>query len=177
MEDQPEVKKTSFFSTLKQNFIYIVMFGAIILAIFYSQDNKTDESIVEGEDQGLEIAKPKFPLKYILSVGVTLLVFIIVMVLNSKSFSNDAKKTQPVQKSFVARQSKEDYEILKAETTRRELEKLYQSPNFKRMHDRKGDNPSNWIWQTKEKDKKVVYRDNESSGDERLSQITVSDDE
>jgi hypothetical protein len=168
------------FTSIKQNLIYIVMFGAIILAIFYSSDFNKSEVKLDGQenddniDVGL-VKKSKFPLQVIIVVSFVLVGFIFLMVSGSKQYVQEAKKETP-KKSFVGRMTKEEFETAKKENTRRELEKLMQTPQFKQMVEQKGDDPKNWIWQIREKEKKTVYRDRESSDDENLSQITVSDD-
>ena len=46
------------------------------------------------------------------------------------------------------------------------------------MAEQKGDKQENWVWQTKEKEKKTVWRDRDQSDEDidNLSQITISDD-
>jgi len=156
-------------SFIKQNIIYALMFFAIISAILFS--NYFDQNVEKNK------VEMKIPYKEILIIAAIIFIFIIVMITRSNSYLKEVSKPIPV-KSFTERLSKEEYEKVKKETTERELAKLMHNPKFRQMVDEKGDDPKNWIWQTKEKEKKTVWRDEESCDeDEHLSQITVSDDD
>jgi hypothetical protein len=150
------------------------MLVAILVAVFFT----TGEGISDNSKDGNldESKKYKMPLKVIIMVGSVLILFIIYMVYSSKSYMEQAKKGNP-QVSYTSRVSKQEYESITKEATEREIEKLMRNPKFQKMVEEKGDEPKNWIWQTKEKEKKTVYRDRESSCDEdNLSEITLSDD-
>jgi len=43
-----------------------------------------------------------------------------------------------------------DYSTVTSEVTRRELRKLYKSPEYKKMFDRKGPDVSEWNWQMRD---------------------------
>jgi hypothetical protein len=166
-----------FFTFIKQNLIYCIMFVAIVIALFYNFQNQDNTQINENK----KIEKSNFPLKAIILSAVVAITFIIFMIFSSKQFEETSKKpinTQTTEKQFVNKVYKGEFKKIAEDTTQRELDKLYSNPKFRTMLEKKGDKVENWVWQTKEKEKKVVYRDRESSDeDDHLSQITISDDE
>ena len=167
-------KETGLFSVLRRNCIYILMFLAIISVLLFKSFFIQEEEIsINSENK-----ENSSPLKIILIIGGALLFFIVFMIFDSKSFERKALRNQPEQKAFATQVTSEKFNESAKETTRRELDKLYQSEEFKRMQRSKGNNPESWNWQVKEKSKKVVYRDNNEScsEDDDLSQITLSDD-
>ena len=184
MADSEKRNKNSeqggFFTFIKQNLIYFIMLIAIIIALFFNFQN--EENIQINENKNIEkIEKSKLPFKAIILSAVVVITFIIFMIFSSKQFEETSKKpinTQTTEKQFVNKVSKREFKKITEETTQRELDKLYSNPKFRTMVEKKGDKIENWVWQTKEKEKKVVYRDRESSDeDDHLSQITISDDE
>ncbi len=166
--DSNEENKSGF---LKQNFVYIAMVVILVGAIIYSgQHSETQEE---------EQTKPKFPLKFIVVVLVVLSVFIFLMVTSSKTFEKEAKRAVPKQKFYTQRLTKDEFEQETKDVTQRELQKLYENNKFNQMLKEKGNKQAEWVWQTKEKEKKVVFRENahdEEDDDDNLSQITLSDD-
>jgi hypothetical protein len=171
---QPE--ETGLISLMRRNCIYILMFLAIISVLFFKSFFIQEEEILVNSEK----LENSHPLKIILIIGGALLFFIIFMIFDSKSFEKKALRSQQetFTKAFATQVTQEKYNESKRETTRKELEKLYQSDEFKKMQRSKGNNPESWNWQVKEKSKKVVYRDNNEScsEDDDLSQITLSDD-
>lgn len=163
-ENENEKQEQSKIKTILSNFVYLIMLLGIIIAIIYGKD------FISSNEEN----KKRFPLFIIVICALVLVIFIVLMVSSAKEFPDEQKKErQPV---FVERISKEDYEREKEEFTRREVEKLYRSKQFNEMKKEKGDNKENWIWQSREKAKKTVWRENENSEDcDNLSQITLSD--
>jgi hypothetical protein len=149
--------------TLKSNLIYIVMGIVILLALYLRnlpfQDTKLQD------------------LKYILLIIIIVVAgFFYVAMQDKNQFQIDAAKPQPT-KQFARQLTTSDYERIKRETTEREKQKLYESPAFKKMMNAKGNDESKWIWQTREKEKKTIYRDQEESDDESLSKVTITSDD
>lgn len=75
---------------------------------------------------------------------------------------------------YLIRQSSYQYEQLREYHTKRELDKLYNSEQFRRMRQDKGDNITNWNWQLKEKEMKDVYRE-KGTESEDISHLSLSD--
>jgi len=184
--EKKENENKGIFSTVKYNILYFLMFVALIASIYYDYFNK-EKSISESslneqnmnEGNTSQIEEKKIPLTSILIAGSVLIVFIVINVLTSKDFVRDAVKQEASnQKSFTSRITKEEYERSTKETTSRELQKLINDPRYSKMIKEKGTDPINWVWQTKEKEKKTVWRENNNNSDDEddLSQITLSDD-
>ncbi len=157
------------FQTIKTNFIYIIMAISIIISMIYDYMNKNELKQVE-EDRII----PKSTMLHLIALGgVVVIVVIIQMIRGSQDFQKEAFKKTKVPKSHVLNKvNSEEYKKITNDTTRKELEKLYNSTAFKNKLREKGEKPENWNWQLKEKSEKVVYRDHESSNeDEDLSHI------
>jgi hypothetical protein len=167
-ENNRKDNKTGIFQILKDNLIYIIMAFILLAAIYYSTQN-SEESNMDG-------SKLMFYLKVILVVLIVGGIFVFLNVSGARSFEQEAKNTKPRMKHYTQKKTREEYEREKQSVTEKELQKLYQSDKFRNMVREKGNDKAEWVWQTKEKEKKVVFRENESCDeDEHLSQITVSD--
>jgi heme/copper-type cytochrome/quinol oxidase subunit 2 len=169
--------KNGIFQTFKQNFIYIVMFFSIVGAIYY---NYTTQEVEGENEQDNTNPNKKISFRVIIASLVVIVTFIIFMVMNSKSFEESAKRPDPTaEKSYVNKLTTQQYNKITENTTKKELEKLFSDPKFKKMYEQKGNKPENWVWQTKEKEKKTVWRDREESDEDidNLSQITISEDD
>ena len=136
------------------------------------QDNKTKETV--------ENLKNKIPtnVKIILVTLVlsSLVILIFFISKDSKTYqSYEKKKLQQAEKnkiSFVSNPiSKKDFEKEAKSATEIELEKLKQNPKYQKMLEEKGTNKENWVWQTREKEKKDVWREEEESNSEGLDSI------
>lgn len=173
-----ERNEEGLFATIKKNILYVFMVVAVIIAILYSNglpENKKEKDINTDIDTS-EVKSSNSILKILAIVLVIGGAFIYFMISGHQDYIKQAQKGSE-EKSFVSRLSKEDYSKITEDTTKRELEKLMTNPKFKEMLGKKGDDPKNWIWQTRDKEKRVVYRDRESSDEEdNLSQLTISDD-
>jgi hypothetical protein len=150
---------------IKSNLLYIFMFIFLIGAIVYQFFNKTEEHT--GEDN-----KPKNTTTlYVKIIGgsIVLICFLIFVIKSTKDFQNTEEVPE---KSPVAHISKDEYKRQADEVTKRELEKLKQSEQYKKFVESKSGNGAQ-NWQETEKDKKVVYRDGPESddSDEDLSHI------
>jgi hypothetical protein len=176
---RPDKKRENIFLHVVKNYlIYVIMAASIGAAIFFSEFLKEEfsENIIK---YAKNKNRKKFYLPTILMVIAILIIFIGYAVKGSKEFkkTEEKKMAEARPKTYVKKLSKEEYEKVKAETTQRELQKLYENPKFKRLLNERGTDSKNWTWQTKEKEKKVVYRDNDNSEDiSDLSKITISDD-
>ena len=170
-----------FLYSIKNYLIYIIMAAAIITMMFFSEFVREEAHIIEEEIHKFtdKEMKKKLILPIILIVVVILIIFIVSSVRGSKNFIQTQEKKQIDQsrKTFVKRLTGEEYERSKEETTQKELQKLYENQKFKKLLNERGSDSKKWAWQSREKDKRVVYRENEDSEDiDRLSQITLSDD-
>lgn len=183
-EQRVEIPKRGIFSVIRNNFIYFAMVAAIIGSAFYGNfiNRKDPISSEEHYEQDridkLENEKSRFPFYTVIIILFFLLYFVCDLVKNSKTFQQEAARNVERKPIFTNRISREEFERQKKEITDRELQRLFQSPNFKSMSEKKGQDKKNWVWQTQEKEKRTVFRDRAESDDEndRLSQITVSDD-
>jgi len=88
--------------------------------------------------------------------------------------NEDEMENQIKSDPYLIRQSTHQYEQLRDYYTRRELDKLYNSDQFKQMRQEKGDNLTNWNWQMKEKATKDVYRE-KGTESEDISHLSLSD--
>ncbi len=158
----------STFQTIKSNIIYIIMLIAIIVSMVYDFINKTEKKTNDEER-----LIPKSTVLHLVALGgIILIIIIIQMVRGSQEFQKESIKNTKVPTSHVTnKMSGEQYKRVTEETTRKELEKLYNSTAFKQRLREKGEDVKNWNWQAKEKAEKTVYRDHESSEDEDLSHI------
>lgn len=159
----------STFQTIKTNFIYILMFIAIIASMIYDYINKKEEKVNNDEERLI----PKSTVLHLVALGgIILIVIVIQMIKGSKDFQKEAVRNTKVPRSHVVNKtSPDEFKRVTEETTRKELEKLYNSAAFKQKLREKGEDVKNWNWQAKEKAGQVVYRDHESSEDEDLSHI------
>jgi len=166
---------------IKHYLIYIIMASAIITMIFFSEFLKDGAHNNQEENNKLtdKEIKRKYILPIVLIVVVILILFIVFSVRGSKNFVQiqEKKLIDDRHKTYVKRMTQNEYERCKAETTQNELQKLYENSQFKKLYNERGNDTKKWTWQSREKDKRVVYRENEDSEDiDRLSQITLSDD-
>ena len=173
---------TTFMTSIYSNIWYLVMGVAILVAVFYQKVYSVEVPIVKSDldlsDNMIEVnsLNQKIPKPAIILIVVIILILLVVIIRNSKDFENQVKIQKTPTKYVAKRITKEEFDRQKNDTTKKEIEKLYNSPSFKRMLNQKGEDPKNWIWQTREKDKKVAFRDDVNSEDEaNLSQITLSD--
>lgn len=158
------------FSGFKQNLIYLIMFVLLIFS-YFNYGWPTEKHDHQYEE------KSKFSFKFALLCLIALVIFVFIMLTSARNFEKNAKVTTNAnQKNFVQRVSKEEYERQKQEVTQKELEKLYKSEQFRKMKNMKGERMSEWNWQTKENEKKVVFREDpiDDDEDEHLSQVDVS---
>jgi hypothetical protein len=180
-EQNVENPKPGFFGFIRNNFIYVIMVVGIIGSVFYHKDFIYQKQQIPGEDEEgttrlKEDAKSMFPYLTIVIICFFILYFVYDLVKNSKHFEKNARPgKKPV---YASRISKDEFERQRKEVTDRELNKLFQNQKFISLSEKKGNDKKNWVWQSKEKEKKTVFRDREDSEDEneRLSQITVSED-
>jgi len=164
---------------MRNYLVYIIMVVAIIAFIFISDDSP---KILEKLYKIINEPSKRLPtLAIALAVLSILIIFVGVAVSGSRKYKDTAdKKIKSLEaksnKTYVKQLTKEEYEIVKQETTKKELEKLYENPQFQRLLNERGTDSKKWAWQSREKEKRVIYRDNEDSEEiDHLSQITLSD--
>lgn len=153
------------------NFVVILMLSGIVYHFY----NKSQSDGRQEQPDKEKIVPREYTLYIIL--GVVLIIFCVFfqMISESKVYQKEAKVTKPIQKSYTKRMTTNEYNHIAEETTKKELDKLYQSREFQEMIKRKGTDPSNWVWQTKEKEKRTVWREDNDDDVSNLSQITLSD--
>lgn len=172
----PENKhEESFLRKLMVNALYTSMLVAVLIYLVekYFIHPITDSQ--EDKKSKHNLVPIQFLYYMIPIVLLIVTLFFYKMVEESKQYQKEAKVTKPVQKSFTNRISKEDYSKLTEEITRKEIEKLKQNPKFREMINQKGNNPANWVWQTQEKEKRTVWKEENDDDVENLSDITLSD--
>ena len=69
----------------------------------------------------------------------------------SQKYNNNLKRSYCVQTDM------ETYDKITRENTKREIEKLYETKQFKDMYFQKGENPKNWNWQSRERMQHSCY--------------------
>lgn len=166
---------------VKENFLFILMFLGIIGSMIKDFMDKAEIVIKDvGEfDPAHERIIPKSTL-----VHIALIAFLVVLTLLYKMFSESREFIQEAsygtpkrRKYFANRISPEEYNRQAAEMTRKEQEKLFRSAAYQRMLQEKGEDRKNWVWQTSEKQKKAVWKDNDDSEElDHLSKISMTDD-
>jgi hypothetical protein len=155
------------FQTIKTNVLYIAMLIILLVSLVY-------QFLQKPEDDGDQRPKKTMAFYVALFGGIFFIVTLVIyLIKNSKDFQKDAQDNPVVEKSPVARISKSEYQKQADETTKRELEKLMQSEKYKKMKESKGNDPKKYNWQTAEKEKRTIYRDNEDSdnSDDSLSKV------
>ena len=187
----------------KKNFIYLFMIIAIIVSIYHKytitenprvveeileQTTKTQEAttiqehLIQFWNKFLEF-KGTRNFKYTIFSTILLLIigFAWTIYKGKKSFAKEElKKKQLKQSTLFAEpiQDKSKYELITKETTKKEIEKLYENVKFKKMLNEKGETTENWNWQSREKAKRTVFREEKSdTSDEHMSQVDFSDNE
>ncbi len=97
------------------------------------------------------------------------------------SFAKEQEKKAKIQNEKVFAEPTKglnQYEMITKETTQKEVEKLFSSEKFKKMAEEKGEKVENWNWQSREKAKRTVFRDDKSdTSDEHMSQVDFSDND
>jgi hypothetical protein len=158
----------SIFQTIKSNLLYILMLIAIVISMVYDYIYKSE---VKHTDE--ERIIPKSTMIHLVALsGIIIIIVVIQMIRGSQDFQKEAVINVKVPESHAANKvNKEEFKKVTANTTKKELEKLYNSTAFKQKLREKGEDVKNWNWQAKEKAERVVYRDHESSEDEDLSYI------
>ena len=182
------------------------MILAIILSYVYRNDsgkdnvnqteiNSSDENMQESQNLSfleyyLNLFKRAFNsfktspyFRYILLGLICLIVggFVWSISKGKISFAKEQEKKAKIQeeKSYVEPiRSKTTYDVITKETTQKEVEKLFNSEKFKKMAEEKGENIENWNWQSREKTKRTIFREDKSdTSDEHMSQVDFSDND
>lgn len=162
---------------------------------FFNKTNVTIDTIINDDaNKKIPILEEEndyvmdFKKKYIYPNYWTLLfIFVSTIIIIFILFANYLKEEQSIfmkneiemedqirSDPYLIKQSTYQYEQLRDYYTRRELEKLYNSEQFRKMRQEKGDNLINWNWQMKEKAMKDVYRE-KGTESEDISHLSLSD--
>jgi len=190
----------------KRNIIYVVMILAIIISFLYRHESNKETVILNdgvdleqnensGENigfftyyyntfkTGLNDFRKSSYYRYVL-LGMVCLVlggFIWGVSKGKISFAKEQEKKAKIQNEKVFAEpikSVNQYEMITKETTQKEVEKLFSSEKFKKMAEEKGEKVENWNWQSREKSKRTVFRDDKSdTSDEHMSQVDFSDND
>jgi hypothetical protein len=169
------VKKESFLRKLKKNFLYIFMLIAVVTSLILEIYNKNLK-----EENGIEVTvneKTNFLPKYTIGLIVASIIgFIAIMAKNSKDYQEQSRREQKDFVRYVEPVPREEYQKITEEVTKKELDKLYQSPDFKKMLAEKGRDQKNWAWQSREKEGKAAWREEESDDSIDLSKSNADDE-
>jgi hypothetical protein len=140
------------------------------------EDNNSNE--IHNKSQSWK-EKISFKTKLIITAIVIMLLGIFFFFITKENKNQQKKaiissdKPEPC-KIFAANatSSMKKYQEQTMTTTQIELEKLKNNPKYQEMLRQKGSDKKNWVWQTAEKEKKTVWKDDgESSNSEGLSEI------
>lgn len=112
-------------------------------------------------------------------LGIMVYIYFTILKKSSEDYFQEQKNNRGKFKPVVANTiSREQYKKITEETTKQELEKLYKSKEYQDTLKKKGTDTKNWVWQTRKKAKKTVWREGDDSDDlDNLSQMTISDNE
>lgn len=172
------MSRTNLLQKINSNIFFYGMFIAIIISMihhhfFEEKTISTDSDSKTLIDQFLQ----KHKINLIILVFVFILFCLWLFIRNFIEFKEETTNPQSHYiKVFTQKLiTKEELQKNSEEATRRELKKLFENPQFQKMYEEKGDDMTNWNWQSRERAQKVVYRDNESCSDSELSKITLTD--
>ena len=188
----------------KKNFVYILMMIAIIGFIIYSfqSSSENNEKVQDTNPDTLDTPinftwkddfnvllnnfkefKKTRDFKFIVLITVVFLLlgFLWIIRKGKKDFvKEEVIKMVKQQRTLYAEpvQDKSKYDLITKETTQKEIEKLYENERFKKMLNEKGETLEKWNWQSREKAKRTVFREDKSdTSDEHMSQVDLSDND
>ena len=188
----------------KKNFVYILMMIAIIGFIIYSfqSSSENNEKVQDTNPDTLDtpinftwkddlnvflnnfkVFKKTRDFKFIVLITVVFLLlgFLWIIRKGKKDFvKEEVIKMVKQQRTLYAEpvQDKSKYDLITKETTQKEIEKLYENERFKKMLNEKGETLEKWNWQSREKAKRTVFREDKSdTSDEHMSQVDLSDND
>ena len=188
----------------KKNFVYILMMIAIIGFIIYSfqSSSENNEKVQDTNQDTLDTPinftwkddlnvflnnfkefKKTRDFKFIVLITVVFLLlgFLWIIRKGKKDFvKEEVIKMVKQQRTLYAEpvQDKSKYDLITKETTQKEIEKLYENERFKKMLNEKGETLEKWNWQSREKAKRTVFREDKSdTSDEHMSQVDLSDND
>ena len=188
----------------KKNFVYILMMIAIIGFIIYSfqSSSENNEKVQDTNPDTLDTPinftwkddlnvllnnfkefKKTRDFKFIVLITVVFLLlgFLWIIRKGKKDFvKEEVIKMVKQQRTLYAEpvQDKSKYDLITKETTQKEIEKLYENERFKKMLNEKGETLEKWNWQSREKAKRPVFREDKSdTSDEHMSQVDLSDND
>ena len=188
----------------KKNFVYILMMIAIIGFIIYKfqSSSENNEKVQDTNPDTLDTPinftwkddfnvllnnfkefKKTRDFKFIVLITVVFLLlgFLWIIRKGKKDFvKEEVIKMVKQQRTLYAEpvQDKSKYDLITKETTQKEIEKLYENERFKKMLNEKGETLEKWNWQSREKAKRTVFREDKSdTSDEHMSQVDLSDND
>ena len=188
----------------KKNFVYILMMIAIIGFIIYSfqSSSENNEKVQDTNPDSIDTPinftwkddlnvllnnfkefKKTRDFKFIVLITVVFLLlgFLWIIRKGKKDFvKEEVIKMVKQQRTLYAEpvQDKSKYDLITKETTQKEIEKLYENERFKKMLNEKGETLEKWNWQSREKAKRTVFREDKSdTSDEHMSQVDLSDND
>jgi len=148
-----------------------------------SNNSNQNPKSKDGNDFIMEFKKnyiyPNYSVLVVIFLSV--LIFILFYLANhlkkeqNISIKNELELEDQIKSDpYLIRQSNYQFEQLRNYYTRRELEKLCNSDQFRQMTQEKGKDLTNWNWQLKEKAMKDVYRENGTESED-ISHLSLSD--
>ena len=188
----------------KKNFVYILMMIAIIGFIIYKfqSSSENNEKVQDTNPDSIDTPinftwkddlnvllnnfkefKKTRDFKFIVLITVVFLLlgFLWIIRKGKKDFvKEEVIKMVKQQRTLYAEpvQDKSKYDLITKETTQKEIEKLYENERFKKMLNEKGETLEKWNWQSREKAKRTVFREDKSdTSDEHMSQVDLSDND
>lgn len=151
--------------------VFVLMISFIVYGFFLSPYMGTKDKVTNQDTS--KAAKSikdmlSFRDKLIILGGVILFVVFgfAYMRNDSQSFQAEAKKPEKFFKPVVSNICPEEYDQQTRTTTERELDKLRRNPKFQQMLKEKGTDRRKWVWQTREKEEKQVFREGNETSDE-----------
>lgn len=151
--------------------IFVLMISIIFYGFVLSPYMRTKEKVATDDlSKGAQSIKSMLSFRdklIILGVVILFIVFGFIFMRNdSQNFQAEAKKPEKYFKPVVSNICLEEYERQTKLTTERELEKLRKNPKFQQMLREKGTDRKKWVWQTREKEEKQVFREGNDTSDE-----------
>jgi hypothetical protein len=172
----------------RRDLIYIAMLVAIFSISFYkifhkktvAEDHTIDDQTLPPMNRYLMNIRLYLGLTTFNVIVISLITFII-FVFVFKTVKNEGDSPQSPSKYFklyAEPVDKKKYNELTKEITQSEVKKLMNSEEFKRVYEEKGENEENWNWQSREKAKKVLFKDENEDDikDEDLENLDVPSD-
>ncbi len=92
-------------------------------------------------------------------------------ILNTLNNTNNNYKNN---RYYCYQTDEKTYDKITKINTTKELEKLYKTPQFKKMYEEKGNNPDNWNWQSRERLQGIEQLSESQIGSEDIENMSIS---